>query len=113
MQHTEIATLSVFANTPIRYEIEFQKKEIGTVWVSMFVCFIENCFIPNKYWIAYKVSISAGNGSFEALKKRPIFPINGILLPKLFWPRIFNFFEITRTIYSNSERSEQFLVKAK
>ena len=55
----------------------------------------------------------------------------GILLPKLFWPtvrkhcssdreklfeiwgwrpRIFKNFEITRTIYSNSERSEQFLV---
>ena len=26
------------------------------------------------------------------------------------WPRIFKIFEITRTIYSNSERSEQFLV---
>ena len=57
--------------------------------------------------------------------------INGILLPKLFWPtvrkncskwsrknfeiwgwraRICKIFEITRTIYSNSERSEQFLV---
>ena len=56
---------------------------------------------------------------------------NGILLPKLFWPtvrkncssdrenfwnsrlkaRIPKIFEITRTIYSNSERSEQFLVK--
>ena len=53
---------------------------------------------------------------------------NGILLPKLFWPtvrkicssdreklwgwrpRIWKFFEITWTIYSNSERSEQFLV---
>ena len=55
---------------------------------------------------------------------------NGILLPKLFWPTVRkiilvikkNFwnswpsasnlqnFEITRTIYSNSERSEQFLV---
>ena len=55
---------------------------------------------------------------------------NGILLPKLFWPaekkmfnwvwktfeirgwrpRICEFFEIIRTIYSNSERSEQFLV---
>ena len=55
----------------------------------------------------------------------------GILLPKLFWPtvrkkcssdqeklfkfdaegRFFKkFFEITRTIYSNSERSEQWLV---
>ena len=47
---------------------------------------------------------------------------NGILLPKLFlptlsktfetcgWrPRICKTFEITRTIYSNSERSEQFL----
>ena len=54
-----------------------------------------------------------------------------ILLPKLFWPtvrkklfywsrktfdirgwrpRIFKNFEITRTIYSNSERSEQFLL---
>ena len=28
-------------------------------------------------------------------------------------PRIFNIFEITRTIYSNSERSEQFLVTEK
>ena len=54
--------------------------------------------------------------------------INGILLPKLFWPTLrkncssdqekffwnsrlkAKFFEITRTIYSNSERSEQFLV---
>ena len=50
--------------------------------------------------------------------------INGILLLKLYrptvrkncssdrgWrPRIFKIFEITRTIYSNSERSEQFLV---
>ena len=57
--------------------------------------------------------------------------INGILLPKLFWPtvrkncssdweKILIFeaegrefakkFEITRTIYSNSERSEQFLL---
>ena len=48
---------------------------------------------------------------------------NGILLPKLFWPtvrknceiqgwrpRICRIFEITWTIYSNSERSEQFLV---
>ena len=56
---------------------------------------------------------------------------NGILLPKLFWPTMRNncsshrekllrfeaegrefefFFEITRTIYSNSERSKQFLV---
>ena len=56
---------------------------------------------------------------------------NGILVPKLFWltvrknsssdrkkpfeirgwrPRVFKTFEITRTIYSNSERSEQFLV---
>ena len=51
---------------------------------------------------------------------------NRILLPKLFWPtvrkkcptfeirgwrpRICKIFEITRTIYSNSERSEQFLV---
>ena len=55
---------------------------------------------------------------------------NGILLPKLFWPtvrkkcssdpektfeirgcrtRICEIFEITRTIHSNSERSEQFL----
>ena len=55
--------------------------------------------------------------------------INGILLPKLFWPtvrkncssdwekkirgwrsRICKFLEIAWTIYSNSERSEQFLV---
>ena len=57
--------------------------------------------------------------------------INSILLPKFFWPterkkmlqwskktfeirgwkpRIFKIFEITRTIYSNRERSEQFLV---
>ena len=47
--------------------------------------------------------------------------INGILLPKLFWPTVrkycssdrenfFKNFEITRTICSNSERSEQFLV---
>ena len=57
---------------------------------------------------------------------------NGILLPKLFWPtvrkncpsdrektyeirgwrpRICKNFEITRTIYSNNERSEQFFVK--
>ena len=48
---------------------------------------------------------------------------NSILLPKLFWPtvrktfeirgwrpRFCKIFEITRTIYSNSERSEQFLV---
>ena len=56
----------------------------------------------------------------------------GILLPELFWStarkkkfklskyffetrgwrtRIYKFFEITRTIYSNSERSEPFLVK--
>ena len=56
---------------------------------------------------------------------------NGILLPKLFWPtvrkncssdqeklwkfeaegrEIANFLEITRTIYSSNERSEQFLV---
>ena len=51
---------------------------------------------------------------------------SGILLPKLFWPavrkncstfevrgwrpRIFKNYEITWTIYSNSERSEQFLV---
>ena len=55
---------------------------------------------------------------------------NGILLPKLFWPtvrkncssdrktfeirgwrpRICKIFQITRTIYSNSEMSEQFLV---
>ena len=43
---------------------------------------------------------------------------SGILLPKLFWPTVRkncssdweNLFEITRTIYSNSERSEQFLV---
>ena len=57
---------------------------------------------------------------------------NGILSPKLFWPtvrknccrdrekllklcrgwrqKIWKIFEITRTIYSNSERSEQFLV---
>ena len=54
----------------------------------------------------------------------------GILLPKLFWPtvrkncssdqekllkfeaegRVFSIFEITRTIYSNGERSEQFSV---
>ena len=54
----------------------------------------------------------------------------GILLPKLFWPTVWKkcssyqenfwnsrlkakklkFFEITRTIYSNSERSEQFMV---
>ena len=47
----------------------------------------------------------------------------GILLPKLFWPtvrktfeirgwrpRICKIFEITRAIYSNSERSEHFLV---
>ena len=53
---------------------------------------------------------------------------NGILLPKLFWPtvrknwssdpeirdwwpRICKILEITWTIYSNSERSEQFLVR--
>ena len=57
---------------------------------------------------------------------------NGILLPKLFWPtvrkncssdrektfeilgwrqKIFKNFEITRPLYSNSERFEQFLVK--
>ena len=57
---------------------------------------------------------------------------NGVLLPKLFLPSVRkncfsdlekllkfeaegrefeNFFEITRTIYSNSERSEQLLVK--
>ena len=44
--------------------------------------------------------------------------LNGILLPKLFRPTgrkknvlvIEKNFEITRTIYSNSERSEQFLV---
>ena len=46
---------------------------------------------------------------------------NGILLPKLFWPavrkngssdweKLCKIFEITRTIYSNSERSEQFLI---
>ena len=42
---------------------------------------------------------------------------NGILLPKLFrtnvkkklQPSICKVFEITKTIYSNSERSEQFL----
>ena len=39
-----------------------------------------------------------------------------ILLPILFWPTvrknwtIFKIFEMTRTIYSNSEKSEQFLV---
>ena len=40
----------------------------------------------------------------------------GILLPKLFWPTVRKncsidqekLFEITRTIYSNSEKSEQF-----
>ena len=46
---------------------------------------------------------------------------NSILLPKLFWQidrgKLLKFeaegqkFEITRTIYSSSERSEQFLVK--
>ena len=47
--------------------------------------------------------------------------INGILLPKLFWPtvrkncssdreKLFKTFEITTTIYSNSERSGQFFV---
>ena len=37
---------------------------------------------------------------------------NDILLPKLYWrrPRICKSFEITSTICSNSERSEQFLV---
>ena len=45
---------------------------------------------------------------------------NGILLPKLFWPTVrknvqvieknfWKVFEIPRTIYSNSERSDQFL----
>ena len=35
---------------------------------------------------------------------------SGILFPKLFWPSVRNFFEIsiTRTIYLNNERSEQF-----
>ena len=37
------------------------------------------------------------------------YPRNGILLPKLFWPTVRKTFEITRTTYSNSERSEQFL----
>ena len=46
---------------------------------------------------------------------------NGISLPKLFWPtvrkmcssgreKLFKIFEITRTIYPNSARPEQFLV---
>ena len=34
---------------------------------------------------------------------------NGILLPNLFWPIVRKNFEITRAIYSNSERSEQIL----
>ena len=55
-------------------------------------------------------------------KKWPLLSNNGILLLKLFWPTVrrncssdreklfWKLFEITRTIYSNSERSEQFLV---
>ena len=42
------------------------------------------------------------------------FEFNGILLPKLFLPTVRKIvlviFEITKTILSNSERSEQFLV---
>ena len=34
----------------------------------------------------------------------------GILLPKLFDPTVRKNFEITRSIYSSSERSEEFLV---
>ena len=46
-------------------------------WVSIFVCFIENCFIPNKYllreeyWIAY----FCWKWSFGPLNFFPIFPI--------------------------------------
>ena len=55
--------------------------------------------------------------SFCSLKIQGLSTENGILLPKLFWPNVrkncsidLENFEINRTIYSNSERSEQFLV---
>ena len=77
---------------------------------------------PNIFGMIY-----SSNTHHKALEKKTLF---GILLPKLFWPtvrencssdrekleirgwrpRICKTFEITRTIYSNSERSEQLLV---
>jgi hypothetical protein len=84
------------------------------VW---FFIFHSAHLLSNMYWIWLVFSVQTA--------------MNGILLPKLFWPtvrkkcssnrertleirgwrpRICKTFEITRTIYSNSERSEQFLV---
>ena len=75
-------------------------------------------------WISFKLNFMTFAFSIQSVKY-------GILLPKLFWPtvrkkcssdlefffeircwrsRICKMFEITRTIYSNIERSEQFLV---
>ena len=56
---------------------------------------IDNCVL-NRVTLVYKIK-SCRRGF-------------GILLPKLFWPTVRKNCSSTRTIYSNSERSEQFLV---
>ena len=86
------------------FKRKFQEKILHNFWLA-------NFWLPN-FWLVLSAK-------------------NGILLPKLFWPtvrkkcssdwknlfeiwglrpKICKIFEITRTIYSNSERSEQILV---
>ena len=97
---------------------------MSNFWELFFHVFMGEIFFSRN--IVVSAQKSCNEWKWKKVKKEWI--LNklrniGILLPKLFWPtvkktveiwgwrpRICKMFEIRRTIYSNSERSEQFLV---
>ena len=77
------------------------------------------CFSTFLIKFFFESHLKVESMKWNVLKSQTLWTLsNGISLPKLFWPTVRkNYssdqektFEITLTIYSNSERSEQFLV---
>ena len=108
-------------------------KTLTASWTKFWIFFSSCRILMEKYpskstnWAAVKNKLNVKNyhhnQTFHYLKNYLNMQVFGILFTKLFWPsvrktfeiggwrpRIFKNLEITRTIYSNSERSEQFLV---
>ena len=109
-------------NCSVEYQMSSYKDEENIIICIPFLQFLFYHF----YWkelFCRSFSVSDNYSHFGICcwrSHRSLFG-NGILLPKLFWPtvrkncssareKICKIFEITRTIYSNSGRSEQFLV---
>ena len=109
--------------------LSLKKSIIGSANIMQYVQKKFSCLFPISHWAA-PIEMNekkTTDATFSSIWQNR----NGILLLKLFWPtvrkkmfwwsrktfeirgwkpRIFKIFEITWTIYSNSERSEQFLV---